>query len=83
MRRCSVGGRHCGWGTWVLGRGSGLGCTEEALHLTVLGELCTEFPLKCILKNKQKKRISDRQLLNALKLSFNSAELYLYSVCYN
>lgn len=60
MRICSVVGRHCGWGTLVLGRGSGLGCTEEALHLTVLGELCTEYPLKYILKKtKKKKMISD------------------------
>lgn len=58
MRICSVEGRHCGWGTLVLGRGSGLGCREEVLHLTVLGELCTEYPLKYILKkqtNKKKK----------------------------
>lgn len=56
VRRCSVGGRHCGWGTWGSGRGSGWGCTEEALRLTVSGELCTEFPLKCILKKQRKKK---------------------------
>lgn len=60
MRICSVEGRHCGWGTWVLGRGSGSGCMEEAPHLTVLGELCKEYPLRYILKNKsiiKKKRL--------------------------
>lgn len=53
VRICSVEGRHCGWGTLVLGRGWGLGCTEEGLHLTVLEELCMECLLKYILK-KQK-----------------------------
>lgn len=54
MRICSVGGRHCGWGTLVLGRGWGWGCMGEGLHLTVWGGLCREYPLKYILKTSDK-----------------------------
>lgn len=52
VRICSAEGRHCGWGTSLLGMEWGLGCREGVLHLTELGALCTEYLLKYILKKK-------------------------------
>ena len=60
VRICSAEGRHCGWGTSLLGMGWGLGCREEALHLTEWGALCMGCLLKYILKTDQKEREEKR-----------------------
>lgn len=51
VRICSAEGRHCGWGTSLLGMGWGSGCKEGVLRLTEWEALYTGCLLKYILKD--------------------------------
>lgn len=83
VRICSAGGRHCGWGTWPWGTGSGSGCRAGALRWTGSGALCTESLLKYILGGGQTDRQTEGGTFTHVKhlsgLKITEQEIVLFS----
>lgn len=68
--RGSVGGRHCGWGTWLRGTCSERGNMVEEHHWTETGKLYTESLRYSLIQKKKEIKLLNICGIDDIELCF-------------